>query len=141
MKRGTWTDPKPLERRDEFGDIIHAFNELGEALTLADHQHANSSKLAVLSLIGQRLLRRTKLAADHVSSIAVLLGVARKHGQSVPENAIRNLELTAKDLHRLQAEVEGQFQEQCERWVPGVQEKVGIGKQHLGEHRQVRSGY
>jgi methyl-accepting chemotaxis protein len=125
MKRGTWTCPIPLKRKDEFGDIIRAFNELGTTLTLVAHQYANASKLAALSLIGQRLVRRTKLAADHVSSIAVLLDVAREHGQRVPDSAIGNLELTAKDLRGLQAEFEAQFQEQYERWIPGVRKKVG----------------
>jgi methyl-accepting chemotaxis protein len=127
MKRGTWTYPIPLKRKDEFGEIIHAFNELGTALTLVAHQYANASKLAALSLIGQRLVRRTKLAADNVSNIAVLLRVVREHGQRVPDSAIGNLELAAKDLLALQSEFEAQFQEQYEKWIPGVKEKVEAG--------------
>jgi len=125
MKRGTWTYPIPLRRNDELGEIIKAFNELGGALMFTAHQYANASKLAALSLIGQRLVRRAKLAADTISSTAALLAVAKRHGQPMPESALRNLEIAARDLQGLQTDFEAQFHEQYQRWTP--QEKaVGL---------------
>lgn len=124
MKRGTWSYPIPLTRKDELGEIIRAFNELGAAFTLTTLQYANASKLAALSLIGQRLVRKATLAADTIASIAALLSVTKQHSQQMPDSAIRNLELTAKDLRGLQADFEAQFDEQYRKWSPGVKETV-----------------
>lgn len=110
MKRGTWTKPIPIRRNDEIGEIIQAYNDLGQELAFTVEQYSNASKLAALSLIGQRLIRKVKLAADHIASLTVLLTVAKEHDQPVPDAALRNLELAAKDLNSIEAEFEAQFE-------------------------------
>ncbi len=115
MKRGTWENPIPVRRDDEMGQLVEAFNDLGKQLTLTVHQYAAASKLAALSLIGQRMIRRIRLAADHMENTGTLLEVSRSHGLSVPGSAIKNLELAARDLRDLETEFEIEFNNQLKR--------------------------
>lgn len=112
MKRGTWESPIPVHRHDEIGQLVEAFNDLGKQLTLTVHQYAAASKLAALSLIGQRMIRRVQLAAEHMESTGTLLRVTRSHHQAVPNSAITNLEMAARDLRDLETEFETEFHEQ-----------------------------
>lgn len=112
MKRGTWENPIPVHRDDEVGQLVEAFNDLGKQLTLTVHQYAAASKLAALSLIGQRMIRRIRLAAEHMESTGTLLKVTRSHRQSVPNSAITNLEMAARDLRELEVEFEMEFNNQ-----------------------------
>lgn len=116
MKRGTWTSPIPVQRQDEIGELTAALNELGPQLSLSVHQYAGASKLSVLALIGSRLVRRAKLAADHVTSIRALLEVTQKNQQKIPEVVFTNLNLVAKDLHQLEVDFDSQFSAEFQRW-------------------------
>lgn len=123
MKRGTWTNPIPVRRRDEIGELTAALNELGPQLSLSVHQYAGASKLSVLALIGSRIVRRAKLAAEQVTSIKALLEGVRKNQQPVPDVVITNLTLVAKDLQQLEADFDTQFSAEFQRWsVSGSRE-------------------
>jgi HAMP domain-containing protein len=116
MKRGTWTNPIPVRRQDEIGELTAALNELGPQLSFSIHQHAGASKLSVLALLGSRFVRRAKLAADHVTSIRALLETARKNDGKIPDAVFTNLNLVAKDLKQLEAEFDTQFSAEFQRW-------------------------
>jgi|SRR6185312_5937005 len=116
MKRGTWINPIPVRRRDEIGELTAALNELGPQLSMSVQQYAGASKLSVLALIGNRFVRRAKLAAEHVTSIRALLEVARKNEQKIPDVVFTNLNLVAKDLQQLEAEFDSQFSAEFQRW-------------------------
>jgi signal transduction histidine kinase len=116
MKRGTWTNAIPIRHKDEIGELTAAFNELGPQLSLSVQQYAGASKLSVLALLGSRFVRRTKLAADHVTSIRAMLEAARKNNQPIPEAVFTNLNLVAKDLHQLETDFDTQFSAEFKRW-------------------------
>ncbi len=121
MKRGSWTDPMPVQRQDEIGEITSAFNELGVELSMAVYQHSATSKLAALALVGQRLVRKVKISADRIDSVKTLLGAARQRDEKIPEVALKNLALVARDLNQLETDFNLQFTAEFRRCsFPGM---------------------
>jgi len=123
MGRGTWTKPVPVRRSDEIGELTAALNQLGQELTRAVQQFTNASTLAAVALIAQREGRRIALAREHILSVITLLGVAREYRQEVPEAALRNLELVAKDLTEMQAGLQAGFQQELRDRFQGEPEQ------------------
>ncbi len=108
MRHGTWTAP-PAASAGDFCELDTAINELGQDLTFTAHQFARASKLAALAMLENRFCRRLHLATEHLSSIVTLLTLARDYAQPVPETAIGNLQLAARDLREMQAQLMSEF--------------------------------
>ncbi len=115
MRRGTWSQPIPVDRDDEIGQLTRAFNGLGEELTRAVHQFGATSKLSALALIGNRIVRRVRLSKEHAEGVSGLLEVARQYGQPVPEAAVRNLRFVSKTLQEIETEFAADFDRQFDQ--------------------------
>jgi HAMP domain-containing protein len=117
MRLGTWTDPIPVERDDEVGTLLREFNALGPNLSLTAHQYAAASKLAAMALIGQRVVRRTMSARQHL--LAVYEVLARLPGDE-PSHRIaqEQVRLVAAELESVAAEFDSEFQAELARVSP-----------------------
>lgn len=109
MGLGAWTDPIPVERSDEIGDLIRAFNALGDQLAASVQQVAVTARLSALALLGGRVVRKASLVRDHVRSIELTLTTARQEGGAIPESVIFNLLCVGADLERITGEFEMVF--------------------------------
>lgn len=109
MSRGTWTQPIPIEREDEIGQLVGEFNLLGPRLTFAAHQYAAASKLAALALIGQRVTRRTHIAGCRLAEIQQLLLDAHNRGTAAPQAAVEQIGFVTEELADLAADLEAEF--------------------------------
>jgi hypothetical protein len=56
--------------------------------------------------ITPRMLRRIALASEHITSLLLVLRIARQYNQPVSSGALHNLTLVEKDLRNLQLELE-----------------------------------
>jgi hypothetical protein len=95
--------------QDEFTSIMSELTELADRQALMAANNVEVARLSGLSLIGERVLRRATLAAEHVSSLLVILRIAHEYNQPVPTGAIHNLSLVEKDLQGLQKDLEDQL--------------------------------
>ncbi len=109
MGLGSWIDPIPVDRSDEIGDLIRAFNALGDQLTASVQQVAVTSRLSALALLGGRVVRKATLVRDHVRSIELMLDAARQEGGTIPESVGFNLMRVGADLERITDEFEMMF--------------------------------
>lgn len=56
--------------------------------------------------IGHRTLKRINLATEHLTSLLLVLRIAREYNQPIPAGALHNLALVDKELRRLQQGLE-----------------------------------
>ena len=112
MGRGNWATPVPVRSQDEIGELTQAFNDLGENLTLTVQQFASTSKLSVMALLGQSLVKRAITATE-------LLRVSESHlannhacGETTVEPALQSLRLAIGKLEEIPAVFEAEFQGQ-----------------------------
>ena len=59
--------------------------------------------------IGHRTLKHIKLATEHITSLLLVLRVAREYSQPIPAGALHNLALVDKELRSLQYALEEQL--------------------------------
>lgn len=114
MGLGTWTDPICVERHDEIGDLIKAFNALGDQIAASVQQVSATSRLSAMALLGGRIVRKTVVARDHVRAIQQMLEGARRQGGTIPEQAIANLTTIAGDLDEIANQFEAEFAHEFE---------------------------
>lgn len=124
MGLGTWTDPIPLERSDEIGDVIKAFNALGDQLAASVQQIAGTSRLSAIALLGGRVVRKTTLVRDHVGALELILATARNEGCAIPEAVIPNLAAISSELERIRDEFEALFAHEFQSF--GLQIVTGV---------------
>jgi hypothetical protein len=108
IKPGARRQPEDLLQSDEFSGVLDACYDLSARHAAAVSPKAESA-LASLSLAGQGILRRTALAAEHISSLLLILRIANEYNQPVPGGAIHNLTLVEKDLRSLHEDFDSQF--------------------------------
>ncbi len=112
MGRGTWAAAIPVRRKDEIGQLTQAFNELGDQLSLTVQQFAAASKLSVLALLGQALVRRVLAAGDQLRATELLLVKASEHHAAVHEEALARLAVAIKALEEIPAVLDEEFDRQ-----------------------------
>ena len=117
MRRGTWSQPLPVEQDDEIGTLMREFNHLGPELTFVAHQYAAASKLSAMALIGQRIVRRTEAARQRLLAVSELL--ARLPGDE-PFNgtAAEQVRLVALELESVAVDFDSEFQAELARQRP-----------------------
>lgn len=114
MGLGTWTDPIRVERPDEIGDLITAFNALGDQIAASVQQVSATSRLSAMALLGNRIVRKTAVVRDHVRAIQLMLEAARQEGGTIPEPAMANLTTIAGDLDEIASQFEAEFAHEFE---------------------------
>ena len=112
MGRGTWKAAIAIRRKDEIGQLTQAFNDLGEQLTLTVQQFAAASKLSVMALLGQDLVRRVMKARNLLQVTEGLLRTAREHHEALPEKAITSLEGAIERLEGVPVRFDEEFDRQ-----------------------------
>lgn len=115
MGLGTWTDPIHISRSDEIGDLIKAFNALGDQLAASVQQVSSTSRLSAIALLGGRIVRRAVVVRDHVRATQQAVEAARRQGGPVPETAPANLAGIAEDLDHIVSQFEAEFAHEFER--------------------------
>jgi methyl-accepting chemotaxis protein len=125
MGLGTWTDPIRLERHDEIGDLIKAFNALGDQIAASVQQVSATSKLSAMALLGSRIVRKTVVVRDHVRAIQIMLEAARQEGGVIPEPAVANLTTIARDLDEIANQFEAEFAHEFESHSVGFGAALG----------------
>ena len=114
MRHGTWSHPMPVEQDDEMGTLVRQFNELGPQLALTAHQYAAASKLAAMALVGQRVVRRTVAARQHLLALSEALArlpVDEKY-QGIAVEQVRQVAL---ELESVAADFDAEFQAELAR--------------------------
>ena len=109
MGLGIWTNPIRIERSDEIGDLIKAFNALGDQLAASVQQVSLTSRLSAMALLGGRIVRKASLARDHIRGVELMLTAARREGVPIPEPVISNLAAIGGDLEKIADEFEADF--------------------------------
>lgn len=113
MGLGTWTNPIPIERSDEVGDLIRAFNSLGDQLAAAVEQVAITSRLSAVALVGGRMARKAVSIRDRVRSVELLLAAVQRE-QDLPQTVILRLSEIGADLDGIRTEFEAAFAHEFE---------------------------
>ena len=113
MGLGTWTNPIPLERSDEVGDLIRAFNSLGDQLAAAVEQVAITSRLSAVALVGGRMARKATSIRDRVRSVEVLMAAVQRE-RDVPEAVLLRLSEIGADLDAIRTDFEAAFAHEFE---------------------------
>jgi HAMP domain-containing protein len=114
MRLGTWSHSIPLDQPDEMGTLVREFNQLGPELILTAHQYAAASKLAAMALIGQRVVRGTTTARQHLLALSEALShlPADERSQGI---AIEQVRQVAKELETVAADFDSEFQAELAR--------------------------
>lgn len=118
MRLGTWTDPVPVERVDEIGQLCQAFNALGEQLTMTVQQFASASKLSAIALLGQRFVRKTVMIGDHLEAVTGMLEIAKDGHREIPEAALHNLRSMITRLQEIPGDFEAEFAKEFDHYAP-----------------------
>ena len=112
MRLGTWTAQVPIGQDDEIGQLSRAFNELGEQLTMTVQQFATTSKLSAMALVGQGVVRKALLIADHVEAVQTMVDQARSSNCETTEFVSCNLKEITASLREIPGEFEAAFARQ-----------------------------
>jgi HAMP domain-containing protein len=114
MRLGNWSHSIPLERNDEMGTLVQEFNRLGPELTFTAHQYAAASKLAAMALIGQRVVRQTMTARQHLLALSEALArlPVDERSQAI---AIEQVRQVAGELETVAADFDSEFQGELAR--------------------------
>jgi HAMP domain-containing protein len=114
MRLGTWSHSIPLDQPDEMGTLVREFNQLGPELSLTAHQYAAASKLAGMALIGQRVVRGTTAARQHLLALSEALSrlPADERLQGI---AIEQVRQVAKELETVAVDFDSEFQAELAR--------------------------
>jgi HAMP domain-containing protein len=114
MRLGTWSHSIPLEQNDEMGALLREFNQLGPELIFTAHQYAAASKLAAMALIGQRVVRQTMTARQHLLALSEAL--ARLPGDERSQAiAIEQVRQVASELETVAGDFDSEFQNELAR--------------------------
>ncbi len=127
MGLGTWTEPIRVERHDELGNLIKAFNALGDQIAASVQQASVTSRLAAMALLGGRIVRRTIIVRDHIRAVQLFLEAARQEGSAIPDPVVANLTAIAGDLDEIANQFEADFTHEFESHSVSVSGRTQLG--------------
>ena len=112
MERGTWTKDVAVQNDDEIGQLAHAFNRLGEQLSVTLNQSAGAERLAALALLGQRVVRRVCVALDQMYAVTAVLRLKGLSEDRSADPVVDSLKVIIRLLEQVPAEFEAEFSRQ-----------------------------